>query len=172
MVWSRPCSGRRDGGGRKVSRQILWVDGPAWRAHRDGALNLVSKLPDVTRPPVVREEVERAGAQLDLGLAETFTGFAEEESRKVRNLLATLTQWRHEDPDDAEAIVKVFAEFPFRDTLLQVGIGGGQHADINGLRSCLTDRHDFALLEEAEQLRLDIKRQVANLIEKERSAGR
>ena len=46
------------------------------------------------------------------------------------------------------------------------------HAHVHRLRAVLADRHDLALLEKTEQLRLDVERQVADFVQEQRAAGR
>ena len=90
---------------------------------------------------------------------------------EVGDLLPSIAQRRDVDPDDAQPVGQVLAELTLGDPLLQVGVGGGEHADIHRLRPRLADGHDLALLEEAQQLRLDVERQVADFVEEQRAAG-
>ena len=90
----------------------------------------------------------------------------------MRDLLAPLAQRRDVDADHAEAVVQVLAELAFGDALFEVGVGGGDHAHVDALRPRLADRHDLALLEEAQQLRLHVERQVADFVEEQRAARR
>ena len=119
----------------------------------------------------MREQVEDLGAQLHVGLAQPIGRLAQEERRQVGNLFAALAQGRHVNPNHAEAIVEVLAEFALGDTLFEVGVGGREHADIHRLRTVLTDRHDLALLQEPQQFRLHVERQVADFIEEQGAAG-
>ena len=68
-------------------------------------------------------------------------------------------------------VIQVFAELAFGDALFEVGVGRRQHAHVHGLRAVLADRHDLALLEEAQQLGLHVERQVADFVEEQRAAG-
>ena len=51
------------------------------------------------------------------------------------------------------------------DALLEIGVGRGDYADVHPLGPRVPNRHDLALLEEAEQLGLHLERQVAALDE-------
>ena len=160
------------GGGSRRSR----ATGGQARSSRLGALSatarwiFVPQLPHVARPPVLREDVERFRAQVDVGLAEALGRLAQEERAQVRDLLAALAQRRHVDADDAQPVVQILAELAFGDALLEVGVGGGEHPHVDALRPRLADRHDLVLLEEAQQLRLDVERQVADFVEEQRAA--
>ena len=88
----------------------------------------------------------------------------------MRDLLTPFPQRRHVDPDDAQAVEQVLAELPFRDPLLEVGVGRGDDPDVDFLRAGLADRQHLALLEESQQLRLDVERQVADFVEEQRAA--
>ena len=85
----------------------------------------------------------------------------------MRNLLAPLAQRRHVNPDHAEPVVEILAELSLGDPLLEIGVGRREHAHVDRLRPRFPDRHDLALLEESQQLRLDVERQVADFVEEQ-----
>ena len=90
----------------------------------------------------------------------------------MRDFLAALTQRRHVDADDIQPVVEVFAKFAFGDALLEVCVGGCQHADVDALRPRLAEGHDFMLLQKSQQLGLHVERQIADLVEEEGPARR
>src|SRR5512144_2938616 len=108
---------------------------------------------------------------MNVRLAKPFACFAQEVRAEMRDVLPPLPQGRDVNPDDAEAVVEVLSEFSFLDALLEVRVGGGKDPDVYRLRSRLTNGHHLALLEEPQQLRLDIDRQVADFVEEQRAAG-
>src|SRR5205085_7682369 len=120
---------------------------------RHRPLSLVLQLPDVPRPPVLGEDGERGRTQLDARLCQPVAGFAQEERTEMGNLLATLPERRDVDANHTEAVVEILPELTLRDALLEVGVGGGEHANVHLDRTRLTDGHDLALLEEAQELR-------------------
>ena len=75
------------------------------------------------------------------------------------------------EADDVEAVEEVFAEATVGDQLLEVGVGGGDDANVDVDRAWLAERVDFAGLEKAQQLGLDVERDLADLVEEERAAG-
>ena len=166
---SRPAAGWTL---KDFGRQMLRPDAATGLAKRHGALNFVPKLPHVAGPPVHREQLERFGGQKDVRLAEPLRGFAQEEAGEMRDFFAPIAQRRNHDPDDGEPVVKIFAELALGHALLQVGIGRGEHADVNALRPRFAERHDLALLEKAQQLRLHVQRQVADFVEEQRARPR
>ena len=76
------------------------------------------------------------------------------------------------DANDAEAIVKIFAELALGHALFEIRVGRSKNAHVHALRTRLSDRHDLLQLEEAQQLGLDVDRQVADFVEEERAARR
>jgi hypothetical protein len=66
--------------------------------------------------------------------------------------------------------VQVLAELAAIDHPGQVAVSGGDDADVDLDRAAGSDRHDLALLQDAEQRRLRAHRQVADLVEEERAA--
>ena len=87
-----------------------------------------------------------------------------------RNFLAPLAQRRDVDADDVEPVVEVFAEASVGDELIEVGVGGGDDADVDELRPRLAERLDLAGFEEAQQLRLRVERHLADFVEEQRAA--
>ena len=151
---------------------MLGPDGASRSRHGHRALHLVSQLPDVAGPKVLSEQLEDVGTQLHVRLAEAIRRVAEVERGEMRDFLATLTPRWHMDANHAEAVIQVFTELAFGNALFEVGIGGRQYAHVDGLRAVFADRHDLALLEEAQQLWLNVQGQVADLIEEQRAPGR
>src|SRR5687768_18260723 len=90
----------------------------------------------------------------------------------MRDLLTPIAERRNEDADDRQAVIQVLAEFAFCNALFEVGIGRGNDAHVYALRKRVANRHDLPLLEEAQQLGLDIKRQVPDFVEEQGAAGR
>lgn len=150
---------------------MLRTNRAAWWRHGHGTLEFVAQLADIAWPPVLRKQVEHVGTELQVWLAETVRRFAQEEGRQVRDLFASLSQRRHVDADHAETVVEIFAELAFGHALLEVGVGGRKHSHVDRLGTVFADRHDLALLEKSQQLRLDVQRQVADFIEEQRAAG-
>jgi len=109
---------------------------------------------------------------VDVRFAQTFDRLTQEEGAQMRDLLAPFAERRDVDPDDAEAVIEILAELAFGDALFEIGVGRGDDANVDSLRLGLADRHDLVLLEEAQEFRLDVQRQIADLVEKQRAAGR
>src|SRR5262245_39313647 len=99
---------------------------------------------------------------MNVGLAEAFTRVAQEERAQVRNLLPAIPERRHLNPDHAEAIVEILSKLSLGHALFEVRVGGGEDADVDGLRPRIADRHDLTLLQEAQQLGLDVEGKVAD----------
>jgi hypothetical protein len=68
-------------------------------------------------------------------------------------------------------VVEVGAKAPFADFLFQVAVGGGN--DSGRGMPCLgfADALELAVLEHAQQFRLEVERQFADFIEKQRAVG-
>src|SRR5262249_56272579 len=66
----------------------------------------------------------------------------------------------------------VVAEAPLGDEAAQVAVGRGDHADVDGDRVVAAHAADRVLLERPEELGLERRRELADLVEKARSAGR
>ncbi len=73
-------------------------------------------------------------------------------------------------PDDVEAVEEVLAEASVGDQLLEVGVGGGDDADVHLGRVWLAERMDLVVVEEAQELGLEVEADVADLVEEQRAA--
>ena len=178
-------TGKRGGNARRVPGDVL-PDGRRGNFRREvlGAdagrpaeghqpLNLVS-AGERSRATSTREQLERFRRKRKTsGLAEPF-GRISRRNKLVRWGISSRRSRSGGivNADDGEPVVQILAEFAFGDPLFQVGIGRGNHADVDPLRPRLADRHDLALLEKPKQLRLDVERQVADFVEEQRAAGR
>jgi hypothetical protein len=76
---------------------------------------------------------------------------------------------RRENGEDLEAVKEVAAKLLFRDHFGQVAIGGGDEAHVDGDGPRSAQALDLALLQSAQQLGLQVERQLAHLVEKERA---
>ena len=88
-----------------------------------------------------------------------------------RDLLAPLAQRRQAQADDVEAVEEVLAEASVGDERFEIGVGGGDDADVHLDRLRLAEAVDLARLEEAEQFRLEVGADLGDLVEEERAAG-
>ena len=95
---------------------------------------------------------------------------AEEEARERRDVLAPIAQRRDLDRDHVEAVEEVFAESPFGDARPQVAVGRGDDADVDLERLVAADALERPLLQEAKELHLRRRRDLADLVEEERAA--
>jgi hypothetical protein len=74
-------------------------------------------------------------------------------------------------PDDVQAVVEVFAEAATGQEHVEVGVGGGDDADIDPDRVGLANRVNLARLQEAQQLGLHVERRLSNFVEEQRAAS-
>src|SRR3954468_8530870 len=117
-------------------------------------------------PSAVRARVFFAfGGGGDLRSAEV----GDERAEKRHDVLGTLPQRRDPEREDGEPVIQIFAEATFLGCLAQIAVRRGEHAHVDGSRQRATEAGDFPLLQDSEELRLQIERQFANLVEEERS---
>ena len=72
--------------------------------------------------------------------------------------------------DDVEAIVKVLAEPPLCDGLFQIAMRGGHDAHVHLGRFLCAEAHEFAILQNLQQLGLQLKIHVADFVEQDGAA--
>ena len=73
------------------------------------------------------------------------------------------------DVDDVEPVVEVLAEAARADLVLEDAVGRGDDADVDLLGLAVADAEDDALLQRAQELDLEVQRQLADLVEEERA---
>ena len=100
-----------------------------------------------------------------------FAGKCSEEPLCQRNnVFLALPQRRQGDVHRVDAIVQILAETSFAHQLFQVHIGGADEPDIHRDGVGATHPHNTSVLNDPQQLRLQVQRNIANFIEEERSA--
>ena len=105
--------------------------------------------------------------------AEIALGDREEMLHQRLHVLGPLPERRHVEVDDAQPVQQVLAELAGGDELVQVAIGGGDHAHVDPrLRVVGADRLDLAVLEKPQQQRLHAQAHLADFVEKQRAAMR
>ena len=83
------------------------------------------------------------------------------------DVLGPFPQGGHDDLQHAQAEIEVAAETPFGHVLLQVAIGGGDHADIDVDRLAAADALEGMPFQHAEELGLDAGAHLADFVEHE-----
>src|SRR5205085_8263358 len=84
-----------------------------------------------------------------------------------KDVAAARTEGRHVDADDVDAVEEVLAEALFLDLGLEVAVGGGDDAGVEGLLLVPADGSNGALLERAQELGLHSGGHLADLVEEE-----
>src|SRR6185503_18901082 len=135
-------------------------------------LHLVLELADVAGPVVAHHQLHRLLAEAPDGLADLVGVALEEMIGEDRDVLAPLAERRQPEREDLEPVVEILAEAAPGDLLLQVAVGRGDDAHVDVLRRRGADRADLPLLERAEELRLERRRRLRDLVEEERAPVR
>ncbi len=93
-------------------------------------------------------------------------------AREQLHVTDPLAQSRQLQPHDAQPIEEVLAEAPGAHFLLEVAIGSGDHPHVDLQRLDAADPLDLALLENAQELRLEVERELSQLVEEDGPAVR
>src|SRR5581483_10436836 len=141
-------------------------------AEDDGALDRVLELAHVPRPRVLLEEPERGLGDLRYAAGATLAELPEKVADEIPDVLVALAERRDPDLDDAEPVVQIRAE-PCGDHLrAEVAVRGGDDPDVDLAPLVAAHALHHAVLDDAEDLRLQRGRRVADLVEEERAAVR
>src|SRR5439155_15838139 len=132
----------------------------------------VLQLAHVAGEPIGDPTREARAIELErpaTGLARVERSVVVEETHLV---VAQVAQRRNDQRENREAMVEVGAEASEADLLAQVAIGRGD--DARAARACrgLANALVLAILEHAQQLRLQLERELADLVEEKRALAR
>src|SRR5581483_11143821 len=155
----------------ELERQVLLAD-VLLVGRGDDPLDQVLEFADVAGPPVLLEHRQRAvGDPADV-LPEPAVVPLEEELGQLGDVLAPLAQRGQPDRDDVDPVVEILAEPPLLHRALEIHVGGRdqpeRRLDWLGAANAL----DLPLLDRAQELRLQIEPQVADLVEEQRAIRR
>src|SRR5262249_18043182 len=130
----------------------------------------VFKLTDVSGPIEPREKRRcvrgHSAERLVLFAGKT----VDEIPRESGNVFSPHTQWGNVDWKDVEPIVQVLAELAAAHKLRQIAIGGRDDAYVHLYGPLRTHGIDFAFLQRAQELDLNVEAQLADLVQKQRTA--
>ena len=89
-----------------------------------------------------------------------------------RDVVAALAQGRQHDREHVQAVVEVAAEAAVGDHRGQVAVGGGHQAHVHLDRLGAAQALELLLLQDAQQLGLQLQRDVADLVQEQRAPVR
>ena len=157
-------------GHRRAGSESVRQAQHAVRTHHDRALDQVAELAHVAGPVVALERRQRLGGHLADRPSEARALAAREVLDEERDVLATLAQRRQPDRDDVQAVVEVLAEATRPHLGEQVAIARRHEAHVDDAHLRAAEPLHLALLDGAQELRLDAERQRVDVVEKERPA--
>src|SRR5262249_3530878 len=143
----------------------------AGRQH-DGPLERVDELAHVPGPAVPRDRGARLGREPDVAAPVARGDPGEDVIRERLHVLAALAKRREPDRDDAQPEEEALAEAAGAHVGLEVAVRRRDDARVDLDRVGPADALEAMLLEEAEELRLQLRREVAHLVEEDRPALR
>jgi len=85
--------------------------------------------------------------------------------RQQRDVVAPLAQRRQLHREHVQAVVEVGAKLPCFHELLERAVRRRDHPDVGPDRLHATDALEFLRLEDAKQLRLQLQREIADLVQ-------
>src|SRR5690606_7464329 len=136
----------------------------------DGALDGVLELADVPRPAVGLEELDRPLRETGHLLAVVLREAAQEFLGEEADVAGPIAERRERHRDDGEAVVHVLAQLARLERILDILVGGGDDTDVHPDLLLAAEAAEGTLLEGAQQLDLDVRLHLRDLVEEERAA--
>src|SRR5208282_5871092 len=134
----------------------------------NGALDDVLELAHIARPIVVHQELHRGVRETSRRLVVFAAELVEKALDELRDIFLALAEGRQLQRNDVEAVIQVLAETAFANQLHQIFVGGGKNANVDLDRIGAAEAHEFALLNDAEQLSLRFRADRGDFVEEDR----
>src|SRR5580765_7042832 len=130
-------------------------------------LQEVLELSDVARPRESHHALERRRRDPRDALAVEGCEALQEVIDQVRDVLDALAERGHLDHEHGDSIVEILAERSLRHGRSQVLVGRGDQADVRSNRFRPADLGELAALDDAQQLGLERRAQLAELVDEQ-----
>src|SRR5574342_323945 len=141
-------------------------------AENHGPFDDVFKFSDVARPRVGHKGVDRLRRDFRGSLSQPGSAFLREVPSEERDVVGAFSQWRQANRKDAQPVVEVGTKTSGLDGLLEISIGPGDQSDIDPDGLVPADPFELTFLENSEQLGLELRQKITDLIQEESPAVR
>jgi hypothetical protein len=132
-------------------------------------LDHVLELADVSRPRVATERIEGfAGDHIDLPIHANGK-LVDEMTDKCLDVVRSLPKWRYRDREDVQTIVEIVTKTLRSNHSAQITVRRGDDAYVDLERACPAEALELVLLQHAEELRLQLEGDLADLVEEQRA---
>ena len=105
---------------------------------------------------------------------DAFVELAAESLHEVANqqgeIFGALAKRGDLDGENIQAVIEVAAKSALGDAFREIGVGGGDYADVYALRAVAAEPFEFLLLQHAKKFRLKFEGKVADFVEEEGAA--
>src|SRR5262249_15923041 len=150
-------------------RKAPEIDDAVGREH-DRALHPMLELADVAGPTVRSKAFECFGRERHLrAFVARRVDVGEVPGERFDLVRAPPPEGRQFDLDDLHPVVEIFAKRARRHELLEIAVRGANYPDVGSHRLTSAYPLEGAVLEKPEELSLDLEREIADLVEKERA---
>jgi hypothetical protein len=139
-------------------------------AHEHGALDGVLELAHVARPAVANQQVIGGRRDRPHAAPVALVELGQEVVAEQRHVLGALAQRRHLEGDRVDAEVEVFPQPPLAQRVLEIDVRVADQAEVHANEPIAANRAVLALLQDTQQLRLQVRRHLADLVEEQRPA--
>src|SRR5215470_13935065 len=128
------------------------------------------KLPDVARPSITHQCLQRIPVNPRDILAKFSLESLNEVVSKQRNILGAIGQRRYGDREHIKSVIQIQPKFSFGDELIELTICSSDDPYINSIRVCSTKSFELSFLQNAQQLCLRFKGKFTHFVEEDGAA--
>src|SRR5579864_752527 len=155
--------------GERLGKRVLGDVQALAGAEDDGALDHIAQFADVARPGVLDQRFHGfRGNSIDL-LPHPRREILHEIADQHGDILAALAQRRDDEREDVEAVIQIHAELLIAGQRAQIAMGGGHQAEVRHQSARAAQALELAVLQHAQQFRLQLQRQVGYFVQKKRA---
>src|SRR5919201_775048 len=140
--------------------------------HPNPPLDRVLELPHVAGPAVTNEQVVHRRRQRLHILLVPLPELVEEVVAQQRNVLGALAKRRYAQCDGVDPEVEILTQLSFTEGRIEIDVGRADQPEVDVHDPVAADRPVLALLQHAQQLRLQVRRHLADFVEQQRAALR
>src|SRR5208337_5567079 len=133
-------------------------------------LDNVLQLPDITRPAIHGKLLHGLDRDPLHGGVKFLCIFCNEMACKKQDVFLTFSKRRHDDGQDADAIVKILPEKLLSDHILDGTVRCADHTEVQVDLPVAADPRNLVIFDDAQDLGLEVQWDITNLVE-EQCAG-
>src|SRR6201987_75902 len=136
------------------------------RGEQHRAFDQIFEFAGIAGPGVIHQGIHHIRGNVFDVLVLAAAEYLDEIAHQERNVFRTLAKRRNMDGENTQPVVKIAAKLALRHQGGEVVVGGRDYAHVHVLGPVPAEPFEFLLLQNAQQFRLQLERQVTHFVKK------